>query len=356
MRAPKPPLLLLLGLAACGEAPTAPPPIERRIESALMERLAAARGSDEGVVLADDTPRADVPEKPQQGSRLVFIRGASFHAPIEGLKGLLVAADDNGLKVRLEYGQGTVEITDATGAAAEREFGRLRKVGDKLWEEILGELDDQFGGEPAAKEHLHRWRAILPAWDTNYARRFENAMLLHRFALQAGGRDLPEEPEERYRDCRLMFVKREMIAAMGGGPGPAAHAVAAGPTVGIRRGIPGRDAEVRSALYGPDGMTVRIVTQGPLPEPLALEILHSFRPFAESRAIARRVAEREGEPIDAALSALSALHLDPTTDTAVQFLLRIAPLQPQRRELAEGLAAWLKSEGKKREQILAAAG
>ncbi len=349
-----PPLLLAALLAACAKE-EGPPSLDRRVEEALKDRLVAARGSDEGVVLTDDTPRADIPEKPKEGSRLVFVRGASFQAPLEGLKGLKVAADDTGLKVQLDYRQGSVEIVDGTGAPAEREFERLRRVGEGLWDEFLGGLGGPLASEPGAAEKLKHWRGVMPSWDKQFARRFDNAHLLRRFALQASAGGVAEDIEEAYRDCRLLRVKRDMIAAMGGGPEPAAYAVAAGPTVGIRRGVPGKDAEVRSALFGPDGMTVRVVATGPLPEAVILEIGNSFRPFAESRAIARRIVGKSDAPVDAALAALSALHLDPSVETAVQFLHTLAPLQPDRTALAEALAVWLKADGTKRERLVAAA-
>ncbi len=347
-----PPLLLAALLAACAKGP----PLERRIESALMERLLQARGSDEGVVLTDDTPRANIPERPKEGSRLVFIRGASFQAPLEGLKGLAVSAGDEGLRVRLDYGTGTIEILDGSGAPADREFERLGKVGEGLGEEILRGFGGPLASEPGAAEKIEHWRGAMAAYDKQFSRRFDKAHQLRRSALQASASRVPEDPEESYRDCRLLRVKRELIAAMGGGPEPAAYAVAAGPTVGIRRGLPGKDAEVRSMSFGPDGMAVRTVVSGPLAEALVLEIVNSFRPFAESRSIARRIVGKpDAEPLDAALAAMSALHLDPSSDNAVQFLHTLAPVQPDRGELAAGLALWLKADGAKRERIVAAA-
>lgn len=350
-----PPLALAALLAACSKEEEGPPSIDQRIERALNEQLAAACGSDEGVVLSDDTPRADIPEKPKEGSRLVFVRGASFHVPLEGLKGFAVGAGEAGLTVRLDYGQGAIEILDSAGAADDREFERLRKVGERFWEEFWGGFGGQFANEPGAKEALEGWRVRLEGLDGRYGERFDKPHLLRRFALQADAKQAPEDVDEAYRNCRLMRAKREMIAGMGGGPEPAAYAVAAGPTVGVRRGLPGRDPEVRTSLWGPDGMAVRAVATGTLPEPLVLEVVNSFRPFAESRAIAKRVAGRGGEPVDAALDALSALHLDPSVERAVQFLRSLQSLQGGRRELAEGLAAWLRADGAKRDQILAAA-
>jgi hypothetical protein len=349
-----PPRLLALSLAACSKE-KAPTSLEQKMESALMERLLAARGSDEGVILTDDTPRADTPDKPREGSRMVFVRGASFYVPLEGLKGVAAAAGDAGFALRLDYGQGGIEILDSSGPADDREFERLQKVGERLWEGFWGGFGAQFANEPGAKEALDGFTQRLEALDKQFGRRFDKPHLLRRFALQADAKRPPEDLDEAYRDCRLMRVKREMIAAMGGGPEPVAYAVAAGPTIGIRRGLPGKDPEVRSAFWGPDGMAVRAVVAGALPEPIVLEVMNSFRPFAESKAIARRIAARGGEPVDVALAAVSALHLDPSTESAVQFLRSLKPLQEQRRELAEGLATWLKAAGAKREQILAAA-
>ncbi len=347
------PLGLIALLAACSKEPL--PSLDRRIETALTERLAAERGSDEGVVLRDDTPRADTPEMPREGSRMVWLRGATFHLPLAGLKGLAVGAGEAGLTVRLDYGQGAIEILDSTGKADDREFERLRKTGERLFEELWGGFGGQFASEPGAKEALEGWRVRLREADRQYGRRFDKPHALRRFALQADAKSTPEDWEEAYRGCRLMRVKREMIAAMGGGPEPAAYAVAAGPTIGMRRGVPGRDAEVRSSFWGPDGMAVRAVAAGSLPEPLVLEVVNTFRPFARSKGLASRMAGRGSGPVDVALCKLSALNLDPSVEGAVQFLRSLKTQQADRRELAEGLAAWLRAEGEKRDRILAAA-
>ncbi len=347
-------LALVALLGACGERrPPGPPPIDVRIEGAIKDRLAAARGSNGGVVLADDTPRADVPERPGEGSQLAFLRGASFHAPLAGLKGLSVAADEGGLTLRLDYGAGAAEILDSSGAPEEREFERLRNVGDSLWEECWTDVERQFAEEPAAAEYLARWKRMLPSWDHEFTRRFESPLLLRRFALQSSAHEAETDPEELYTACRLLRVKRDMLSSLGGEG--EAYAVAAGPTVGVRRGVAGRDPEVRTALFGPDRMAIRGVATGSLPEPIVLEILNSFRPFARSRTVARRVATRGGDPLDRALSALSALHLDPGVESAVHLLLALKPCQPERRALAAALADWLAADATARSEILASA-
>jgi len=362
-------LALLLVSCAPDEAPSATEskdPLGDRIRSEWRARLiAAARGAGADIVLADDTPRVDMSDVAGPGTMSAYLPSASFRLPLPGLNGFAVVCDGDGMiEVRLRYGEVEVALKDLSGAAGAA-LAALKGVGADLgtstWAETETAVRAWAAENPAEglNDRLAAFARNRSRWDQRYDKRFAKKLFdLRRFALRARIDEDEAELSDLYRNCRLVLVKRQLVASLGGPAGSPVRPFAAGPAVGLIREAEGA---TYVALDGPDGMVVQVRVGGKLEPATHANLVGSYRPYARDRGAPGRLdrAVRDAPPLQAASAALSAVLLEPSVDRATTFLAALKRVPGSSREgrerSARALARWLRADETATAKLVAAA-
>ncbi|MDH3590810.1 MAG: hypothetical protein OER88_02970 [Planctomycetota bacterium] len=354
-----PAILVPVLVFSCAQDPQADKPagdpLVERIESEWRARLLdAADTPARDVVLHDDTPRINTPEDPGDETMLCYLRAASFHVPLGGLKHVTIAWDDRGLTLGLTYAEAEVVVLDATGAPAtatalQALLAANANVGEATWTATVAATRawaaQQTSGVDDLDARLDGYARDRVRWDRRFEKRFSKSLFaLRRAALRAR---LPEgrELSDVYRASRLLAVKQALVDSVGGAAALATRPLAAGPVVGVVRS---GDAEYHALLDGPDGMVVRVQIRGKLRADARARLLGSYRPYARGGR-ARHVAD--ASRARTVLQALSRLHNGPTIERGAAL---IAALKLQGgtsldalQILARSLAVWMKVDDAK---------
>lgn len=351
---------LLVLAAGCGDSPGAPPSAAPapppaptpeslaigELRACLLAAIAEA-ATAAPVIVNDETPRLEVPEKPGPASALVYLPGASAQMPTTRLTGLDLAWTDDGLTLRLFCEDSEATILDRSGSkAGAASYEALCKaalgVRDALWPAVergVTEAITRAGFDPkAGATLLQTWSATLGRGNARFERRFlreaREGLGLARAALRAGTVGDPKTgPEDLFAQLQLLEVRKAMVGEMGEGGGRGLLPVAAGPCLGLMRGDPGKEPEVTARLDGADGMLITVHVRGlagaPVPERWR-GLIASFRPFATNdipaAAFERKAADLP--PPQATLAALSALLLSPTVERAERLIETLRKARP----------------------------
>lgn len=323
--------------AACGGEPEAgggktrpeEPPAAARLRERILEEIRASAAAAP-IVVDDETVREEVPEKPGPGAILCYFRGASAQVPTPGLRAVRITLSREGLAVELGCEDSEALVLDRSGSPAAKEaqqrlFSRGIGLRERIWP----------AGPPEAERPLHR---ELGRAESRYRSRFDpkeaEGLQLTRSALRArSGADPADELADLFSLWQLLEVKRGIVAELVETGTPVLTPLAAGPTLGIVVGVPGRDPEVSARVEGPDGMLLRVRIRGLEGQPVPGRwrgFIAAFRPFATNDLPAshfERDAPSTSGPV-AALNALSALLLGPNVDRGLRLLSALREAAP----------------------------